>query len=493
MRTFELWSDSFHEGQWACEQLALTHIQAGGTHSYSFVDGFLPVHTYSGPASFEIVVYGDYDAWESRPEKISELVPWGKPDLALYDASSDRILFAVEETAATPTGNQAMQRCERQYGAMRLGIPFWYLLSEFGMHLDGGVRHDSIWPTITALKLTQDRRVPSVVLHYSDLTSPEDYSAGTGLRSLFQTLHRLILDSVGASSVEASLQALLTEQYDEMLKFIDRQWRSQIEYLPGSPALADADLPAQYAAAALGHPEAEEAIWDKAFLRWPLLSSGDHPLREGVAEKVTTDDVLAQQIEKDVAEGLAYPVMKGRGSKPQPPADLEVWLTAHRTSHQRMPALDPAVRWTLSMDDFQNSPTGRKHVTRSRHIAYLYDSWGDFSQSLQTTFPRLSEKLDGLVFAEEDPVFVYLSSSVKPGRIFGDPFTGQLAAWATAFGKFDQRPRRVVAYYPHQSHAQIRALRAARPNKGVTIMKELTDLIIFAGGVAVLPTTGVTL
>ena len=61
-----------------------------------------------------------------------------------YDANSREILFAVEETAATPTGNQAMQRCERQYGSARFRIPHWYLISEYGLHRDGGVRRDSI-------------------------------------------------------------------------------------------------------------------------------------------------------------------------------------------------------------------------------------------------------------------------------------------------------------------------------------------------------------
>ena len=61
-----------------------------------------------------------------------------------YDANSREILFAVEETAATPTGNQAMQRCERQYGSARFRIPYWYLISEYGLHRDGGVRRDSI-------------------------------------------------------------------------------------------------------------------------------------------------------------------------------------------------------------------------------------------------------------------------------------------------------------------------------------------------------------
>ena len=83
------------------------------------------------------------------------------------------------------------------------------------------------------------------------------------------------------------------------------------------------------------------------------------------------------------------------------------------------------------------------------------------------------------------PVFVYVSNSIKPGRLFGDPFTGQLAAYSTAFGKFDPSSRMVVAYFPHQVHTQALQNGVASTNKGMTLMTELTDYIIFHAGVAV--------
>ena len=83
------------------------------------------------------------------------------------------------------------------------------------------------------------------------------------------------------------------------------------------------------------------------------------------------------------------------------------------------------------------------------------------------------------------PVFVYVSNSLKPGRLFGDPFTGQLSAYSTAFGKFDRSSRLVVAYYPHQVHPQAILDGETAHNKGITLMEELTDLIIFHAGVAV--------
>ena len=93
---------------------------------------------------------------------------------------------------------------------------------------------------------------------------------------------------------------------------------------------------------------------------------------------------------------------------------------------------------------------------------------------------------DHLKKKEKDmPVFVYVSNSIKPGRLFGDPFTGQLAAYSTAFGKFDTTPRMVVAYFPHQVHVQAIQNGKASDNKGMTLMTELTDYILFYGGVAV--------
>ena len=83
------------------------------------------------------------------------------------------------------------------------------------------------------------------------------------------------------------------------------------------------------------------------------------------------------------------------------------------------------------------------------------------------------------------PVFVYVSNSLKPGRLFGDPFTGQLSAYSIAFGRFDNPRRRVIVYFPHQVHTQVISSRGAAVNKGMTLMTELTDYIIFNSGIAV--------
>ena len=115
---------------------------------------------------------------------------------------------------------------------------------------------------------------------------------------------------------------------------------------------------------------------------------------------------------------------------------------------------------------------------------YLYDKWKDFKDAVELCYPRLKGRLTGI--ADDIPVFVYVSNSLKPGRLFGDPYTGQLSAYSTCFGKFDNKKRAVVVYFPHQVHTQaFNEAGKVVKNKGTTLYSELTDYIIFNAGVAV--------
>lgn len=79
---------------------------------------------------------------------------------------------------------------------------------------------------------------------------------------------------------------------------------------------------------------------------------------------------------------------------------------------------------------------------------------------------------------------VYISNSIRPGRIFGDPFTGQISAYTSIFGYNNQKKRLIISYFPHQSFSQFLDTNNKNiNNKGFTIMRELVDLIILAGGV----------
>ncbi len=91
------------------------------------------------------------------------------------------------------------------------------------------------------------------------------------------------------------------------------------------------------------------------------------------------------------------------------------------------------------------------------------------------------------------PAFVYISNSLKPGRIFGDPFTGQLSAFANIFTKNveGKKTRISIAYYPHQVHTQLfDSDLKFRRNKGIILMRELLDYAMFQGGVIINMQTG---
>jgi len=480
-KEIELWSDSFHEGNWACAQMGVVLEQTGGKHSVRYEHGFVPVHTFSADGwTAQVTVYGSYRAWADLPEVIDDLLRWGKPDVIAFDPIEENILFVVEETAATPTGNQALQRCERQLGAALAGIPFWYLLSEYGRHVDGGVRRDSIWPTVVAFKLTTEFRIPSLVLHYSDERNPEDYSSGTGVASLFQSLTRMLANHCQDMPTLHGLESSLQEQYQDMAEFLEGQWGNQIEHLPGADLLQDTNLHHEFAQLATGDTPDTHAY--RNFIHWPtraewLASASKAPKSSALLKH----DELSLRLESDIDE-RCY-VWSGRtGSKPQKPEMVREWVNKQERMFEKNP-VSPVARFDMSVEDFPLSPTGLLHVTTGRNICYLYDRWGDVLDAVEYCFPRLKGRLD----RGEDamPAIVYVSNSLKPGRLFGDPFTGQVAAYGVIFGKRDPKPRKLLAYFPHQVHSQALTRSGNRSNKGRVIMTEMTDLLLFHAGVAV--------
>jgi hypothetical protein len=485
-RRLELWADSFHEGDWGCRQLAAQALGRGGTHVEVLKHGFLPTHSYvTADADFSLTVYGSYTDWTPLPPAVGDLLKWGKPDLVAYDPESQTIVFAVEETAAVPTGNQALQRCERLYGAARSGIPFWYFLPEFGLHIDGGVRRDSIWPTVMALKLSQDKQLPSMVLHYSDEQHPEAYSVGTGLTVLFSTLLDVLANYSGDRDPLHGLRDSLEDQFRTMLAFVGSQWPRMLDFLPGEDALKDSGLPAKYADAATRSEAAADTIWSSRFLTWPPVSglpSGAKDLQ--VARELLKDDPLCTRLESDIEGGSAYGLSQNAGSKPQSPARLQTWIEQQsRLFDARAAQLSPPAAWGMRLSEFPESQTGLRHVTTARRILFLYDDWSILRAAVEDVYPRLAGKLPA--GPDGRPALVYVSNSIKPGRIFGDPFTGQISAYSITFGRLDPVSRAVLAYFPHQSYTQAEVSAARRDAKGLRIMRELTDVLLFGGGVAV--------
>lgn len=379
--SLEIWADSFHEGQWCCDQLGEVARSQGGSHSVTYTNGFQPVHILKlENSNIELTVFGSYKSWKPVPKPISELLSWGKPDFIAYDPEKEEILFAVEETAAVPTGNQALQRCERIFGSARKGIPFWYLLSEFGQHKDGGIRRDSIWPTIMSLKLTQSLKIPSVVLHYSDLANPESYTSGTGLNSLFKSLLRLLSNYSLNKPILDDMDDYLVSQYENMLSFIKSQWKEIIDFIPGEEALNTnlSEIAKLYAKAASG----ETVNIPSDFLVWPKRKDiPGHAAEKQMAKPLIKNDVLCALMEKDVNKGKVYCLSSNAGSRPQPKESIKGWITKQQELFGNAPMLEPPAQYDVKIDDFPVSKSNNYHVTTSKNIIYLYDTWRDLRKT----------------------------------------------------------------------------------------------------------------
>lgn len=488
MREIEIWADSFHEGVWCCDHICSCLKDLGYSCESDYLNGFIPHYIVKKDDAqlLELIVYGSYKSWNPMPAKIRELIDWGKPDFVAYDAEDDRILFAVEETAATPTGNQAMQRCERQYGSARLRIPYWYFVSEYGEHVDGGVRRDNIWPSIAAIKLTLIKKAPCLVLHYSDIDNVEDYNSGNGLDLLFSSLSHMIDNYMCGRSVLDHMEELLAKQYKEMLLFISSQWRKVIDFIPSKDLLCQDKTANAIARFALGKETPKDEQLKEKVLVWPLTD--DVPsdvLEKQKGRDLIKYDVLAHLLEGDVTLNKCYILSNKAGSgKPTIGAKVADWIRQQKTLFASSAKLDPPAVFTMSRKDFPQTANGNVHLTTSKNIVYLYDKWSDLKETIEKAYPRLKGKLKDI--PDEKPAFLYISNSLKPGRLFGDPFTGQLSAYSTCFGKFDTRDRAVIAYFPHQVHTQAFGKKGyiAR-NKGITLYTELTDYLIFTAGVAV--------
>jgi len=481
--SLEFWADSFHEGFWACQELA-RFFKLG---RITYEKGFIPVFLFkiNDDTELEITVFGSYENWDPLPEAIAYLIEWGKPDLIAYDPAQKKIVFAMEETAAVPTGNQALQRCERMYGSLRLQIPFWYLLGEFGTHVDGGIRRDSIWPTVLALKLSCIQRTPCAVLHYSDLEHPEDYSFGQGVKSLYAALATLIGIHLGIST-KKDLLPILTEQYHHMIDFIDSQWPQVVSFIPKKELLTDPKTAGGIAGLVTAEEKLDNSLLD--FFNWGTTDSLPKDIYQSIKPGgVIKPDRLVSELEGIVSKKRGYTLSGNAGSRPQDKADVAEWIAQQKAMFGNSGLKNTS--FTLHISDFPKSDAGRLHVTTAKNVFYLIDSWRDAETAIKAAFPRLS----GLSTQEEGPVFLYISNSLKPGRIFGDPFTGQLSAFANIFTKdvLGQRTRIAVAYYPHQVHTQLVTDSGIfKKNKGVTIMRDLLDYAIFCGGVLVNLKTG---
>lgn len=474
----EFWSDSFHEGNWACEELKpffeLLKLE--------YLEGFIPSYTYkiSDGLEVNITVYGSYKNWSPLPTKIKELLDWGKPDLVIYNPMIDEIVLAMEETAAIPTGNQALQRCERIFGSARLKIPFWYLIGEFGIHKDGGTRRDSIWPTILSIRLSNVYKTPCVTLHYSDKEHPEDYTMGEGVKTLFESISLFILEHFGKAT-KSDLFNILLPQYEKMNRFVESQWKSLISYMPLSNKLLDEQVNLELVQNSLGNTNLTEIT--KELYCWPTTEGLPKEFVKAIVPNgYINEEKIVLELEKLVLLKKAYNIVIGAGSKPQKLNDIKLWIKQQTAIAKKSKVYHGSLVYDAMK--YVKTINGNYHLTTAKNVFYLIDD----SKSIENILMKLYVYNKKLKFGENKPVFFYLSNSMKPGRIFGDPFTGQLSAFANIFTKnnLGEKERLSIAFYPYQVHNQLFDGNGEfNSNKGITIMRDLLDFAIFHSGVIV--------
>lgn len=481
-KTIEIWADSFHEGEWCCDSIVDFANKGGFSCSKNYINGFIPQYKIiNKEIELTIEVFGSYNAWTKLPKKIVDLLKWGKPDFIAYSRDDDEIIFAVEETSATMTGNQPTQRCERQYGSARSKIPFWYLVSEFGVHLDGGVRRDSIWPTIAAMKLSMHFEVPSIVLHYSQQEAPEDYSSGNGMGLLFESLYNVIIATIKKEKL-ITIKDIIKKQYQDMIDFVRSQWGNMVDFIPSEEKFNNSKTAEYITDFALGNKNAVGNNLD-GFLEWPTINKINSEVKEKWRKsELLTFNKLCSLFEEDIESKKAYYLSNNSSSgKPISEGQVVSFLEQQKKAFNSEPKLIPEASFDMNLSDFSKTINGNYNLTTSKNILYLYDSWFELRKTILKAYPRLKDKLNKI--DEDKAAVVYISNSLKPRRVFGDPFTGQLAAYSTIFGKFDKNDRVIIAYYPHQSYTFYNSIK--RGNKGKTIINELTDYVLFAGGIAI--------
>jgi hypothetical protein len=336
------------------------------------------------------------------------------------------------------------------------------------------------------LELMHGTQVPSIILHYSDADNPEDYSTGTGTTSLFKLLALVLRNCSNGLEPFANANGLIESQLQEMVSYVESNWSAGLYFVADVSHLNIAEEASRLCSTSR-NPLQDNAGVRSSFLRWPLVSDlSSEQQRTQAPRPLLKRDVFAETLEADIGERKAYGPIKGSGSKPQRRKSLDLWIRQQnaKQSDWQTRSGHPDSEFKLQLRDFPQSKSGLHHVITSQRILYLYDSTEDAEKAIWKSFRRLRNKRLFSDTERHSPALVYVSNSVKPGRIFGDPYTGQISAYSVSFGALS-KARVVIAYFPHQSVAQAADELADQNNKGQRIMAELTDLLIFGGGLAI--------
>ena len=65
-KELEVWADSFHEGQWCCENIAIIMQKYGFKIQHKYINGFQPYFIMEKDnITLKFIVYGSYKSWNN--------------------------------------------------------------------------------------------------------------------------------------------------------------------------------------------------------------------------------------------------------------------------------------------------------------------------------------------------------------------------------------------------------------------------------------------
>jgi hypothetical protein len=449
----EIWCDNQVEGFQATNILADIAREQGFDVAVDLLQGHIPrLIAIKDGVQITILAFGPFRAWQHEPDDIEERILSGKPDFIVYNRSTNSILFALEDTAATCTGNQSQQRAERFCSLVRNGIPTAYCLPAYATKpTDSKSRRPNLWMPITALKLIEATGTLALIFTYADEENPDDRTVGEGFNNVMRLFWGFILRDCG---LPETCESIIRRQIRYMLDAIDNQHEGLFSDLPGW----DSDSLDQYEESYYRLTRGEDVDPECLPLNWNVPIA-ELELKEN-EPRAYIPLPLARRVDSDIAAGRAYfPSIKRSRGKPPTRTSMFGYVREnrdlHRTHAENWPGLFP-LRENHYTSMYRNgvSSPGRLSSTVLNSGLVRYERFRDLRISLETAEAHLAGQLTNEF--DDRPALLFVASNVKAdvtnGWFLRDPYAGMLPSFAVAGGCLDPQQRTImVTWFPWQT------------------------------------------
>lgn len=448
----EIWCDNQVEGFQAINILADIAREQGFDVAVDLLQGHIPrLIAIRDGVQIAILAFGPFRAWHHEPDDIEERILSGKPDFIPYNRSTNSILFALEDTSATCTGNQSQQRAERFCSLVRNGIPTAYCLPAYATKpTDSNARRPNLWMPITALKLIEATGTIALIFTYGDSENPDDREVGDGFVDVWFLLWGFILRDCG---LPETCESIIRRQIRYMLDAIDNQHEDLFSDLPGW----DSDSLDQYEESYYRLTRGEDVDPESLPLNWNVPIE-ELELKES-EPRAYIPLPLARRVDSDIAAGLAYfpSIKRSRGKPPRRESILDS-IECNRARHQRLADEWPNLT-NLREDNYQQllqdgaTTEGRISPTVLNSALVRYQNFGDLRRSLEISEQHLLNSLP--TEFDERPALLFIVSNIwsrSMPEFLRDPYSGMLPSFAIAGGALDPRQQTIpVIWAPWQT------------------------------------------